>query len=66
MSKKYKSFLCTCINAWDNVYFMLFNLYWMYVSKTWYYFSYVFGALGMISLFVFVLVVPDSPKQLYM
>ena len=40
VSKKYKSIVCSVINAWDCSLLMWFNLYWIYLSKSWYGFYY--------------------------
>jgi MFS family permease len=64
VSKKYKSLVCSVINTWDSSYLMVFNLYWMFVSKNWYYFFVVHSTFSFLLLIVFVLFVPESPKHL--
>lgn len=44
VNKRYKALLCSMINFWDFSFITIFNLYWSFVSKNWFYIQFFYMA----------------------
>jgi hypothetical protein len=64
--KKYGAFVCSAINFWDCTTLFWINLYVLFVSKHWQYIYAFYTFIGLCSLLLFAICVPESPKWLTM